>query len=450
MSILFRKKIQATEGQRKDALTTQVVTLGSAKEARGNTYTKYDDIVDQIYKIYKAETKYGAATLPGIINMRSSFIGGAGISITAEKKETQKFIVDLFNYNNFYGSRFIDAVKSGEKEWQCLLLILPDTKNQKLKIRNFSYVKNKYNIEFDEQDTDLIKKITYKSKTENNKEKEIKDNSAVFVKFGDYKDIPKIGKVLTQIENYERALYDLRENNHLFGKNILSFETKTDNEAKVIKNELSGIDLENGFVYAGTAVMRYVTPDLNACAAIEKEMMLNAKIIATETAIPIHWLSWLELINARATAENMSEVISQGTWEERTIWQEKIKELIIKCMVIATELGFEGAVNDPEGFQVSLPLISLSTIQALVSVWLPLQQNDVISMSTLRNRVPEVDANTEKKLIEKEKEENIKRFQESGLNNNLQTNENEDENINNEGDKNVSGNNEQKNKKDNR
>jgi len=51
-------------------------------------------------------------------------------------------------------------------------------------------------------------------------------------------------------------------------------------------------------------------------------------------------------------------------------------------MTIATENGYAGAVYDPDGFEVTLPLISLSTIQSLISVWLPLQQNDVISMAT--------------------------------------------------------------------
>jgi hypothetical protein len=427
VGILKRKvKIQATdEGQHLDSLTTQVISLNGQSEVRGNNYTTYEKQTNYIYQAYNAREKYGVSILGGLIDMRAAFIGGAGISISAKNKKTQGFIDKLFMDNQFYGSRFIDSVRTGEMEGKCLLLLLPDDKKQKLKIRSFSYHLNKYNIEVDPLDSDEITKISYKTKTSDQSEKRIDIDKSVYIKLGGTSDKvietpTKIGKVLTQIENYERCLYDLRSNNHVFGKNILNIQVADKSEVKQVEKTLNESDLENGFVYIGTGKMFFVAPDLNACTSIEKEMLLNAKIIATETSIPIHWLSWLELINAKATAENMSEVISQGTWEDRTRWQEKITELIQKAMVIATERGYDWAVNDPEGFQVSLPLISLSTIQALVSVWLPLQQNDVISMSTLRNRVPEIDANVEKKLIETEKEENMQRFE-----NNLELNQDE-------------------------
>lgn len=428
-------RLQAmTEGEKQDYLTQQGVRATLTPSIRGNNYTSYESQVLSIYEMYNAKSEYGSGILGGLVDSRTAFIGGAGLSIVAKKAGTQKFIDNLMNYNQMYGSRFINAVRMGEMEGKCLLNILPYSKDQQLKIRLFSWMVNRYSITVDPMDTDNITSITYKEKKKDGEQKSINAEKSVYVKLGGTTDkideTPcKIGKILTQVENYERALYDLRANNHIFGLLILGFECKDDNEAQAIYNKLDGQNISEGFTYAGTAKMYFLSPSPESAKVIENEMLLNAKIIAQETDIPIHWLSWLELINAKATSENMLEVINAGTLPTRLIWEEKIKELVRKCMAIASELKLEGAVNDPDGFEVKLPLVSISMLKALTEVWLPLQQSDVISMATLRNMIPGIEPNVEKKMIDDEKEENMQRFE-----NNLDTNpidENQDNQNNN-------------------
>lgn len=434
-----QSKVQAIsdEGQRGDILTTNAVIQSNVNQVRGNNYTNYATQTKAIYEAYNARSKYGVGILSGLVDTRVAFIGGAGISIVAKSPATQKFIDNLLDKNKLRGSRWIEMLRLGEMEGKCLLNILPDKDNIVPKIRTFSWYVNNYEIETDPLDNELIKEIKYRSKDNAAEEKKINTDECVFVKIGGTGDKlietpTKIGKVLTQIENYERALYDLRANNHIYGMNILCFECKTNQDAKVIGNliESGAIKPGEGFTYAGTAKIYFPGTDANSAETITKEMLLNAKIIGQESSIPIHWIMWLELINARATAENMLEVINAGTLFERLIWQESLKELIIKCMAYAKEHDYEGAIYDPEGFEITIPLVSLANVQALIDVWLTLYQNEVISMSTLRNKCPEIDAATEERLIQEEKEKAMENFQKNAMNNMAlgEEEENEEEN----------------------
>ena len=427
-----KEQLQAiAEGQKKDILQSGGIAPSQASEIRGNNYTSYSSQVKQAYDMYNARTKYGGSLLSPLVDLRCAFIGGAGISVVSNTEKTNKFIQDLFTYNNMYGSRFNETLLVGELEGKNLILLFPDKKEGKVKIRNFSWNTHNYFIDLDENDTDLIKRIYYKPKSEITSEKEIPIDRAVFIKlYGTVDKVietsSKILKVLTNIENCDRIIYDMRANNHVFGLNILCFECKDQNEAKVIDNKISTVDVSQGFTYSGTAKIYFVSPSSEATNVLKEEYLLNLKIIANMINTPIHWLEWPELMSNRATAENMSEVINAGTLQQRIIYQEKIKEVIIKCMKIAKEYGFKGAVYDPDGFQVTLPLISLSTIKSLTEVWLPLQESSVISMSTLRNKVPEIDAETEKKLVDEEKKENMEMFQN---NLDIEENKNNDENM---------------------
>ena len=132
-----------------------------------------------------------------------------------------------------------------------------------------------------------------------------------------------------------------------------------------------------------------------------KDMLASLKAIATTTGVPIHWLSWPELMSNRATAENLLEVVNIATKSSRLIWEESLEDLIWKAMRHSVDAGIESA-NIMGDFQIKLPLVSLNNLKAIMDVWLPLV-GDVISMATFRNMLPGIDPETEQKLIEAER-----------------------------------------------
>jgi len=260
---------------------------------------------------------------------------------------------------------------------------------------------------------DEVKKIVYIDK-EGDAEKTISPDSAVYVKIGgseySINERPnRIHCVLTDIENASRGKYDLRKNTDLFGKTMPTWQTENRMEADSINNVVSSKEWEPGLGYAGTAKFSLVEPSGRAAEMAKMDILMALKAVSTTTGIPIHWLAWPELMSNRATAENMMEAIAAATKKDRLIWEEAFYEIILKSMVLAVDEGFEDS-NIIADFQVKLPLISTAMVKALSDTWAPLQQMDVISMESLRNKIPGINPSEEKAFIDSEEKEKVEKF----------------------------------------
>jgi hypothetical protein len=440
ISNLFRKKqnipvnIQASEGDRnvQDPLQTPVTT--TTRTIRKNNFTTYDDIVSEIKRKYRCFADYGVSLLGAVIDMRAAFIGGEGISIVAEKKDTQAFIDNLMEWNAIKDGAFIEWVGEGEKEGKDLIILksVDDYDGvKKILYKHIPYVDTHYKVKPD----DFNRPVKAAWQPDDSNPIVYQKEDFVYIWFGgnsgDINDSPpRTGRVLTQIENYERALYDLRENNHLFGFSTPVFETQDNQTAQWIIKKINEIAWKIGKAAAFPGKAKYLEPGGGALATLKGEMELNLKLISGNTGVPVHWLAWTDLMSNRATAETLSELLEVATKKERLKWIRGIKDLIRKSMIKGVDTGVEGAVNDPDGFEVELPQLTAEKLKEIIDVWLVLNQAGKISDNTLLNKTPGVDMAEEKKFLEKERKEEeerkppeLKRF-ENQLN---KMNEEEDE-----------------------
>jgi hypothetical protein len=295
-----------------------------------------------------------------------------------------------------------------EIEGKALAVLTAKPKDENIKLAILSWYNTGYSVESNAYDPDEIYKITYT--TEKNGlsiTEEISLDKSVYIKTAGTDDdsniaVTRIGTVLTDIENFSRSKYDLRKNNHLFARLTPYWKTSNEMEAKAIKNSIYQDNWKIGKGYAGPADFSLVGPDLGALESIKGEMIILLKNISTATGIPMHWLAYPELLNGRATAENLLEVVNASTKQERQILQEKIKEIIKKAMIISVDSGMSS--NDIiDDFEIILPSVSISSLLLIQSTWLPLYQNGVISLATLRNQIPQIDPGKEAEYIEQEK-----------------------------------------------
>ena len=304
---LFR--IQAIEGGI-DVLNTAITDSNiTQKTIRKNNFQTYESQIQAIYQMFNGTSDYGADLMRVLIETRVALICGEGINIHAKGK-TAKFIEKFIKDNQLNGYRLLSMVQSGEMEGKQLLVLLPDEKT--IKVRQFSWYVNRYTIQTNKSDNDDIISITYRD--DNDKLHSISIDKSVYVKLGGSEDkvndtFPRIGTVLTQIENYDRALYDLRSNNHLFSKLTPYWKTETQAEAKAINNAVNGGEWELGKGYAGTGDFSIVGPPLGALESIKGEMSLNLKLISSTAGVPVHWLGWTDLMS--------------NLW----IWQRKKRDL---------------------------------------------------------------------------------------------------------------------------
>lgn len=435
---LNRKKIQATkmelvrlqalEEGAISALTPAVTNRArsTSKDIDKNNYATYPAQVKGTYEMYEGRASYGGELMRGIVDIRTAFIGGEGLSVSVLKnkaREERKYVNPLnaenaintfISENKLHGSRLIRAIEMGEKEGKALLTLKSKNVGSKKKIqaRCFSWYRNKYTIESESGDFEDYSKITY---TVKDKEKEIPVREAVFVRLGGAEDninnTPnRIHVVLTDIENISRAKYDLRKNTHVFGKYIPYWKTPDLESARAINNDLAGKNFNIGDGYAGTAEFGIVEPTGAAAKAILDDILTALKCVSTSTGIPVHWLAWPELMSNRATADNIMESVIASTKKERLIWEEAFQELFYKFLVLSVDLGINdnSVLVDLEQIQVKLPEVSIALLKQLIEVYLPLRDADVISNATVQNKTPGIDPAFENKQIKKEKEERAK------------------------------------------
>jgi hypothetical protein len=404
----YKKIIQATEAERNTLDPLQPPTLASpAATIRRNNFKTINAQVDGIEQRYFAETDYGASLTRKIIEFRTAFIAGEGLNWNSEKKEVRDFIQKIMDETALDTIGLINIVRYGEMEGK--LCIVPEVTRDKIKF-NYLRCENNYKIEKD----DKTGALTLIYKTADGKDKTLTEKQFVYIRLSEVSsDInispPLIGTVLTQIDNAERALYDLRANNHYFGFATPHIEAQNWPDAKKILDRIKGVLWKIGRLIAGPFKFTFTEPSGRAVESLKNEIAMNLKFVSSTSSVPVHWLGWTDLMSNRATAEELEEMIATSTKIERIIYAVKSKELIKKTMVLARDAGYEGAVINDE-FKTELPYVSLAYIKALTEVWEPLQAKDVVSMLTLRNKCPGINPASEQKQIDKEKKDKRKKI----------------------------------------
>lgn len=391
---MSKKKIQAMidEGRR-DILNLsfdQLLSITQEKGIRKNQYTTPESAIAEIYNKYNLISDYGVSLVPTIVDTRTSLIAGEGVSVFSENEKVKKWIRNFITKNKLNGSGLIKLVKTTEMEGKVLLVLVKENNEIKIKILS----KNKYRVEINRNE--LEKDVIESCKIG---EKEFDKNEFEYIYVS---DAPKVAAVLTQIENYERALYDLRNANHLFGFPTPYFQTSTTQEATAITNSIKANKWKIGQSFAGTGSLSFPNPP-NSFETLKQEMSLNLKLISSRTGLPVHWLGWTDLMSNRATADELREFISVNTKYEKLIIKESLKSLLQKAMLMAYDNGMPDSIYAPEEFDIDIPDVTMQAVKELSETWLPLAEQGIISYADIRNKIPGIDPLETLNRIELEK-----------------------------------------------
>lgn len=435
---LFVKNIQAmAEGARRSILnplnwnpTTQQSTV------RKNNFQTYEEQLKQVLNMYHGKCDYGSSLTRSGIDIRSAFIAGEGISITGgSKKLTAEWINEFLKDTKLKGSKFQDAVTAVEQEGKGAFIIKKignSLEDQKIKIKFVKYSDVKYTIyknEFDEPE-----KMTWE---EDGVEQSLIAEDFQYINYNEFENdindsAPPIFNVIQQIINYERALYDLRANNHLYGRTTPLIKGKDQQSTVAVVNLINSTNWEVGKALPINGDVTYLEPGVGALESVRGEMSLNIKLFASVLGVPVHWSGWTDLMSNRATADTLSELVETCTKSIRQKWIECIRELIQKAMRKSERFG--GSEKDVTGFDVELPQITAEKIKELIDAWFILAEAGYVAKEILINKLPGIDPEQNRKALEKEKKETeknkpdiVKEFEDSVNNDNKKQEVNENE-----------------------
>jgi hypothetical protein len=403
---IVKAKIQAgLEGSpaRMELESLYTMTRGSdAIPGIKNNYKTYESQIEAVYKKYNNEDDFGNAQTRAVIDIRSAFIAGEGLSINIDKKdiEYKKLFDDFLNANRLMGSNYFRIVKGTEFNGKALCHLIDGTKRTLVndkdiplpQIKYYPYRLYKYRIDVDNfLDMYNVRNVSYKKKGQ--VEEQLLKGRLIYIRTGGddcelNKTTTKIGCVLNELENYDRAMKDIRANNHYFGKVTLWFETKTKQEAKELLAEIKKKNWRMGQIGAGTGVPHLITPEPNSFDNFKIELSTDLKAVAATTSVPVHWLSWVDLMSNRATAETLYDLINTGTIMERTIIAEAFRELFILMQEMYIDKGGSRIKTILRDFDVTIPILDFSRFLDLIRGLNIALMDEVITKKEYRSYIP--------------------------------------------------------------
>ena len=408
-------KIQAIEGQHDEVMIESMLTgrrINLSVPGTTNAFANYDSQVTETYRKYNAQADFGNQETRAVVDLRTAFISGEGISISCDDENTSEWIEDFLSKNKLQGFGFIDAVKGSEMAGQSLCLLKEkEWKDGSLyiKIVRVPYtIKTPYRAIYNDPLT-----------KENVIDIEIKKNdmwtSAGFSNFvytrigGDDGNtagpVTKVGTVLTDLENYDRAIKDMRRNNHIFARITPVFQVETESEGTALRTMLNNLKWKIGHAFIGTAKFKYETPTQGAHDNLKTELISTIKTISSVTGIPVHWLGYVDLMSNRSTADSLYELIKNATIAERAIWTDSLYDMILMGQELYINAGGKDLNKLDYDFEVKLPLIDFNEFLNRVKGLSLAYTDRSISLGDYRNMLPGIDPLKTKRALENEDKE---------------------------------------------
>lgn len=431
-------KIQAaTEGSKSQMDIESLMLANNASisiPGITNSYTDYASQTEAIYDKYNSKEAFGNQLVRTIIDFRTTFIGGEGISVSCEDEKTSEWIENFLTRNHMNGSTLINLIKSSEMSGQALAILEYDKDLDEVRVYRRSYNKKKpYRAKYDKNTNKIIA-------MQEKKELNTDDDGWVVLKLDDYIYIrtggddrlnepptTRTGVILTDIDNYDRAIKDIRRNNHVFARITPTFEVNSEADATALQNSLLKIKWKIGTAFIGKAKFKYETPTHGTHENLATELTSLIKTISAITGIPVHWLGYVDLMANRATAESLYEMIKNSTLNERLILQEAIYDLILKAQELYINNGGSDITLNKD-FDVKLPLIDFSNFLEKVRSLKIAYDDEAISIDDYRNEIPGINPLKTKKAVEAERDANAQLLVKMGITpiNNIDDKENTD------------------------
>lgn len=420
------KSIQATEGG-KDLVNLENLLFTfttSSIDGLINTYKSYQSQVVATYLKYNNMMDYGNWQTKAIIDLRLAFIAGEGISVAATNPKTQDWLEKLMEKNKFNGSFFFRAAKGGEMTGKSLLFTKYDKEWQFPKLFRvpFGGITNDDGTSIQGINYSIVSKDMFDIFSEKrifvnkgNTTEPMHLNNFVYVILGG-DDISmnetntKVGSVLIEIENYDRALKEMRRRNYVANRITPTFKAKDRKEASITQAAIAAANWKVGNALVTTADFDYKSPSTEANDNTEKELQSNVKAISTMTGVPVHWCGHTELMSNRATATSLYETIDNGTKVERATWAESIFDLFVKAQEVDIDSGMSELSEIDRDFTVQLPLISFEKFQEKIQALSLAYSDEAISIDDYRNFVPGINPLKTAKAIEAQKKKEMKEF----------------------------------------
>lgn len=399
-----KKKIQATEGARGSVGVLDGITWGASASGLGGTsneYLTYGVQVAETYRKYNGQSAYGCASVRVIVDTRTAFIAGEGIALATDDEKFSAWAQSFLRDSKLSGSGFFEAVMGTEMTGRALFMMTSRLGTFPL-VKRIAYKGEAYRISSDGRTVYL---------KEGNTERAYPAERFLFIRTGGDdtgQDEPttRVGLVLTDCENYERALKEIRLTNYTTSRITPTFKTESDSETTSLTANLKTAGWRIGQAFVGKAAFKYEGAPTSALDNLKTELSSTTKNISAVTGVPVHWFGWTDLMSNRATAEDLYQMIANATSRERTLIAEGMYDLIVKAQASYIDAGGTDISAINRDFTVTIPSIDYGRFESLVRALSVAYNDKAISIDDYRSYIPGIDPLETKRAVEAATEAN--------------------------------------------
>lgn len=389
------KKLKEQIGTLQNTINFLLMEVEQSRKYKGNPYMSYDSAIKELDKKYRGVAQWGNHLTQIIIDIRTAFIMGGGVKVTGDENSKEyKFIQDLIQLNDIDEEVAIDWAKEGEIEGKFLARLFPNKETKNVDVRHIAYTNTSYKVETEPDDYKKYIQVRYRV---NETDRILKSDEFVYKRFSGRENqvnetMPKLATVLRNIEDLDKALWDLRKINHLFASPTPYFKVAEGKDVERVYEKLKDTNWKIGKLLVSNAEFELKGYSSSGLEALFKEIETHSKIISGTTGVPVHFLGIPDLLSNRATAENLMEVLYSATEKERKVWIGFYEELFDKAMLMANKNFQQNyKIKNESGertIYVDIPFITPERIKQLVEVWLPLYTAGAIELDEMKAKIP--------------------------------------------------------------
>lgn len=357
---------------------------------------------------YTGKDPAGSYLVQNVVDSRSSFLIGGGISLRAiegvDGTQEIELARKVIKWNNLDKGFLYNLAVEAEIEGRLLLYIdssIPSGSNSEAEdgepvytIRHLPYSKYKYRINMDESNDSVIKSVSYTNVS--GETTTIDADDFVFAMFGAtrYYDpnegVSRVAGALEDIETVSAAKRDLREVNHLFAHPTPVFKTETANEAKSLNSQLMEQKWSIGTMVVSTAEYSVVGVDTGGTEVLLNEINSAIQRISGATGVPIYFLGLSSDMVNRATAYAMMEALDINVAIDRKRFETLFENLF--NTIFSKHNESLGTKLNAENIQITIPSPSVILEQRTEQTdrLLNLYLAGALSLRTLLSKINEV------------------------------------------------------------
>ena len=404
------KKLEVTGGYR---FLAEVGEADQTERQRVSGRDRWANI-QKLRRMYKGENDWGNQHMGNITDFNSSMQFAQGIRVkpsprwaaeheSKDKPPELEVWQDFLDFNNLNEEGGIDLGVSGELDGQLLLTWAEDPRAQNVRLWTVPLLETKYKVEF-EHLWQPSRALLYPG---TDKEQELDYEECVFIRLrgvsnGTY-GIPTCARVVTDIEDLDKAGTDLRKINKLFASPTPVFTAKNEQGVDRIWAEIKAINWKIGkaLVLAEGDKYELIGPESSSIENLLKEVEMRLKLVSGGTSVPVHFLGYPDLMSNRAVAglDMKPSVVFAGKGQKR--FAGGFDELATK--VLPTLEQMHGKVYDPDNITHTFPAPA-GDVEGLVAAWLPARLAKQISHETFLLKVGIDDPDEELDMIATELE----------------------------------------------